>query len=74
MYRTQRRRLGLSAEDYGKLVGVSGLTIYNWEHGKTRPRPAQFAAFAALRNIGKREAQKRLAEAAEAAPAGRKPR
>src|SRR5437016_786072 len=36
--RAQRRRLGLSAEDYGKLIGVSGLTIYNWEHGRTRPR------------------------------------
>ena len=32
--KAQRSRLGLSAADYGKLVGVSGLTIYNWEHGK----------------------------------------
>ena len=31
--KAQRSRLGLSAADYGKLVGVSGLTIYNWEHG-----------------------------------------
>ena len=36
--RAQRQRLGLSAADYGKLVGVSGLTIYNWEHEKARPR------------------------------------
>jgi DNA-binding transcriptional regulator YiaG len=62
--RAQRRRLGLSAEQYGKLVGVSGLTIYNWEHGKSRPRKAQFASFLAVRGIGKREAQARLEGAA----------
>lgn len=63
--RAQRKRLGLSAEDYGKLVGVSGLTIYNWEHGKARPRKAQLAALVAVRGIGKREAIKRLAEQVE---------
>ncbi len=26
-----RDRLGLSAKNYGLLVGVSALTIYNWE-------------------------------------------
>jgi DNA-binding transcriptional regulator YiaG len=60
--RAQRKRLGLSAEAYGKLVGVSGLTIYNWEHGKARPRKAQLAALIAVRGIGKREALMRLAE------------
>ena len=58
--RAQRKRLGLSADDYGKLVGVSGLTIYNWEHGKARPRRAQLVALIAIRGIGKREAWKRL--------------
>ena len=28
--RSQRQRLGLSAADYGKLVGVTGQTIYSW--------------------------------------------
>jgi DNA-binding transcriptional regulator YiaG len=60
--RAQRQRLGLSAADYGKLVGVSGLTIYNWEHEKARPRKAQLAALVAARNLGKREALARLAE------------
>jgi DNA-binding transcriptional regulator YiaG len=59
--RSQRRRLGLSAADYGKLIGVSGLTIYNWEQGKTRPRQSQLAALVAARGIGKREALARLA-------------
>jgi len=58
--RAQRKRLGLSAADYGKLVGVSGLTIYSWEHGKARPRKAQIAGLVAVRGIGKREALKRL--------------
>jgi DNA-binding transcriptional regulator YiaG len=61
--RAQRRRLGLSAADYGRLVGVSALTIYNWESGKSRPRQAQFAAVVAVRGIGKREAAERLASA-----------
>ena len=56
----QRKRVGLSAADYAKLVGVSSLTIYNWENGKTRPRKEQLAALVAVRGIGKREALKRL--------------
>jgi len=50
----------LSAADYGKLVGVSGLTVYHWEHGKSRPRKAQLAGLVAVRGIGKREAVAKL--------------
>jgi DNA-binding transcriptional regulator YiaG len=60
--KAQRSRLGLSAADYGKLVGVSGLTVYNWEQKKSSPGKAQLAALVALRGIGKREALRRLAE------------
>jgi len=59
--KAQRRKLGLSAKDYGRLVGVSGLTIYHWEQGKSRPRTAQLARLVAARNIGRREAHARLA-------------
>jgi len=59
--RAQRRRLGISAADYGKLVGVSGLTIYHWEHGQARPRQKQLTGLVAIRGIGKREAVARLA-------------
>jgi DNA-binding transcriptional regulator YiaG len=59
-FKAQRDRLGLSAKDYGLLVGVSGITIYNWEQDKSRPRQAQLAALAAVRGIGKREALARL--------------
>ena len=57
----QRQRLGLSADAYGKLVGVSGMTVYNWEHGTSRPRAAQLAALVAVRKLGKREALAKLA-------------
>jgi DNA-binding transcriptional regulator YiaG len=59
--KAQRRRTGLSAADYAKLLGVSPLTVYNWEQNKTRPRKGQFAALVALRGIGKREAKAKLA-------------
>lgn len=55
-----RKRLGLSAKDYAKLVGVSMLTIYNWEKGKSKPRAQQLNAWANVRGIGKREALRRL--------------
>jgi DNA-binding XRE family transcriptional regulator len=58
--RVQRERLGLSADDFGKLLGVSAQSIYNWEHEKARPRAEQLAKVAALRGIGKREAKARL--------------
>jgi DNA-binding transcriptional regulator YiaG len=58
--KSHRSRLGLSAEDYGRLVGSSGLSIYNWEGGKVRPRAEQVAKLAAVRGLGKREALKRL--------------
>jgi DNA-binding transcriptional regulator YiaG len=70
--KAQRRRLGLSASDYGKLVGVSGLTIYNWEHGNSRPRKAQLADLVAVRGIGKREALLKLAELTPKKGRGRK--
>ncbi len=55
-----RKRLELSAENYGKLVGVTGLTVYAWESRKSRPRDAQLAKLFSIRGIGKREAERRL--------------
>lgn len=55
-----REKVGLSAADYGRLVGVSALTIYNWESGKSSPRDKQLLAWGEIRNLGKREAQNRL--------------
>ncbi len=58
--KAHRDRLGLSAREYALLVGVSQLTIYNWESGKSRPQQDKLAAWAAIRDIGVREAQRRL--------------
>jgi DNA-binding transcriptional regulator YiaG len=58
--KAQRRRTGLSAEGYARLLGVSPLTVYNWENGKTRPRNGQFESLVAIRGLGKREAQAKL--------------
>ncbi len=55
-----RDKLGLAAADYAELVGVSPQTIYNWEHGRSKPKAKQLAALAAVRGIGKREALRRL--------------
>jgi DNA-binding transcriptional regulator YiaG len=60
--RSQRQRLGLSTEQYGKLVGVSPLTIHHWEIGKAHPRRAQLMALVAVRGISKRDALAKLAE------------
>jgi DNA-binding transcriptional regulator YiaG len=57
----QRQRLGLSANDFGALVGVSGQSIYKWEAGEVRPRPSQLKGIAGVRAMGKREAQAKLA-------------
>jgi DNA-binding XRE family transcriptional regulator len=58
--KAQRARLGLSAAEYGKLVGVSPQSIYNWEQGHASPRAQQLAVVAKLRGIGKREARAHL--------------
>ena len=58
--KAHRTRLGLSAKEYGKLLGVSGLTVYNWEGGKSKPRRSQLPNIVAVRGIGKREALERL--------------
>src|SRR5205085_11711444 len=57
---SQRKKLGLSAADFAALLGVSGQSIYKWEHGEARPRARQLEAIAALRGVGKREAAARL--------------
>ncbi|HEX2543283.1 MAG TPA: helix-turn-helix transcriptional regulator [Ramlibacter sp.] len=59
-----RKRLGLSAADFGRLVGVSQLSIYKWESGQQRPRQRYLPAIAAVRKMGKREALARLEQLA----------
>ncbi len=77
--KAHRARLGLSAKEYGRLLGVSDLTVYNWEGGKSKPRRSHLPSIVAVRGIGKREAMQRLGmgekpkpETAPNAPASRK--
>lgn len=57
---SQRKRLGLSAADCGLLLGASGLSVYKWESGQSRPRAKFLPAIAAFRSVGKKEAAARL--------------
>ena len=59
-FRTLRQKLGLSANDMAKLIGASAQSVYKWELEKAHPRKQQIAAIAALRGLGKREAEERL--------------
>lgn len=58
--KAQRTRLGLSQEEFAKLLGVSGHSVFLWEHEKASPRPKVKTAFAAVRQLGRREARQRL--------------
>lgn len=60
-FKSMRAKLGISAADLGKLLGVSGLTVYNWESGKARPRQRHLPTIAAIRALGKREVAAKLA-------------
>jgi DNA-binding transcriptional regulator YiaG len=45
-----RAKLGLFAENYGRLCGVTGQTIYKWEQERARPQAAQWRR--SLRSVG----------------------
>ena len=58
---SNRKRLGLSAADFGLLVGATGQSVYAWEAGKSRPKPETLNVIAFLRGVGKRQVADRLA-------------
>ena len=58
--RAERKRLGLSAKRYAKLVGVSVLTIYNWEQDQAVPREPTLEKWLKVRGIGRAAARARL--------------
>ena len=57
---TLRKKLGISADAMGKLIGVSGQSIYLWESGRSTPRASNLPAIAELRHLGKKEVAARL--------------
>lgn len=58
-----RKRLGISADQMARLLGVSMQSVYNWERKKATPRKEQVAAIVAFRGVGKKEAHQRLSDA-----------
>lgn len=58
----QRKRLGLTAVDFGRLAGVTDQSVFNWERGTSHPRAEQINALVSLRTVGKRAAIRRLEE------------
>ncbi len=56
-----RKRLGLSLQTLASLWAQPAKSIYAWELGKAKPRPQALTAIAALRGIGKREVEAKLA-------------
>jgi DNA-binding transcriptional regulator YiaG len=65
--RSLRSKLKLSQADFAKLVGVSSLTIYQWERqeGKLTLRQATRNKLAAIRGLGIKEALQRLGKVTE---------
>jgi DNA-binding transcriptional regulator YiaG len=61
-FAAHRKRLGLSAREMGLLLDASYLSVYKWESGQSRPRAKHLQAIAAVRQMGKREANERLQE------------
>ena len=55
LMRKHREALAMSRKAYAKLLGVSGLSVYLWESGRTRPRRATIFAWQDLRKKGARE-------------------
>lgn len=57
-----RKKLGVTAAEMGKLLGVSAQSVYHWETGKSKPRKSQMQAISAVRKMGKRDVAEKLAE------------
>src|SRR5512139_2926257 len=68
--RRLRRKLGLSQATFAKLLGASTQTVHMWEtkDGPLRLRGNTLAAVLSAREMGAREAKRRLAEIGTKAP------
>ena len=60
--RKWRMKLGLSQAQYASILGVNMLSVNHWESGKTEPREIQKQKIAQLRDLGKRDLRKIMAE------------
>jgi DNA-binding XRE family transcriptional regulator len=65
--RALRARLGMTREQFARLLSVSPGSIFGWETGRTVPRGRSMARVLEVRQMGVRRAR------AQAAPAARRP-
>ncbi len=65
-FKSLRQRLGLTAGEIGRLLGVPAQTVYNWEADNAKPREQQLVLIARLRGMGKRDVAKILAGISQA--------
>lgn len=57
-----RTKLGLNKSQYADLLGVNLLSVIRWESGQSTPRDEQKRRIVAVRDMGKRELTKLMAE------------
>jgi len=55
-----RTRLGLSRNEFGKLIGVTGFAVIAWETNECKPKADRRKAIIALRKMGKRQVAQML--------------
>ena len=73
LVRKLQTRLGLSQAALGRLVGVTGAAVVEWERGRTRPSGERRKAVVALRGLGRRDVKHLLDRMLKpAAPRGRR--
>jgi len=72
--RALRRRLRLTQAEFGKLLGVSGNTVFQWERrpGRLKLRSRTKAAVVAARKLSARDARRKLELLAPKPPAKRR--
>jgi len=57
LFRSLRKRLGISQKELATLVGVTVGAVHQWESGKFEPREEKKGVIVALRKLGRREVQ-----------------
>ena len=55
LIRSLRTKLGLTRDQFGKLIGVTGYAVIPWETNQCRPNALRQKAIVALRKMGRRE-------------------
>lgn len=66
-----RKRLGMTREQFAKLIGVSPGSIFGWETGRTTPRGGSVARLGEAKKLGLRQARARVEGASTPSPTRR---